>query len=60
MTLYIIIITVIVSVLAFYQDGPNADRYGNDFELGRRKITAEQRMRIRLAPGGGWAARISH
>jgi alpha-glucosidase len=44
--------------LEFFQDGPNADRYGNDFERGRRSISSDQNLRIRLAPGGGWAARI--
>ncbi len=44
--------------LAFYQDGPNADRYGNDFEQGRKPISSGQDLRIRLAPGGGWAGRI--
>ncbi|MFA9452363.1 MAG: glycoside hydrolase family 97 protein [Candidatus Aminicenantaceae bacterium] len=44
--------------MEFFQDGPNADRYGNDFEQGRKTISQDQKIRIRLAPGGGWAARI--
>jgi alpha-glucosidase len=44
--------------MEFFQDGPNADRYGSDFEQGRKTISPDQKIRIRLAPGGGWAARI--
>ncbi len=42
-----------------YEDGPDAARIGSDF---RRKTTAIDRTTtaaIKLAPGGGWAARIS-
>ncbi len=45
--------------LEFFQDGPNADRYGNDFEQGQKPISPDQKLRIRLAPGGGWAGRIT-
>jgi len=44
--------------MEFFQDGPNAERYGNDFERGRMTVTPDRKIRIRLAPGGGWAARI--
>jgi alpha-glucosidase len=44
--------------LEFYQDGPNAERYGNDFEKAQKSVTPDQSLRIRMAPGGGWAARI--
>jgi alpha-glucosidase len=44
--------------LEFYQDGPNADRYGSDFEKGTKTVSAGQRLRLRLSPGGGWAAVI--
>jgi alpha-glucosidase len=44
--------------MEFFQDGPNADRYGSDFEKGRKTVAQGQRILIRLAPGGGWAARI--
>jgi alpha-glucosidase len=41
-----------------YQDGINADRYGSDFQNVKSQITKSARLRIKLAPGGGWAARI--
>ncbi len=44
--------------MEFFQDGPNADRYASDFEQGQKKVSRGQKIRIRLAPGGGWAARI--
>jgi alpha-glucosidase len=44
--------------MEFFQDGPNADRYASDFEQGRKAVSRDSKIRIRLAPGGGWAARI--
>jgi alpha-glucosidase len=41
-----------------YQDGINANRYASDFERMTSYITPNQRIRVHLAPGGGWAARI--
>jgi len=42
----------------FYQDGLNADRHGSDYKKLTKQISSGDRMRIKLAPGGGWAARI--
>ena len=42
-----------------YRDGPNADRAGVDYARERRAVTAGDRLRIHLAPGGGWVARIA-
>jgi alpha-glucosidase len=42
-----------------YADGINADRYGNDYRKNTAKISAADKMKIKLAPGGGWAAVIS-
>jgi alpha-glucosidase len=42
-----------------YRDGPNADRAGVDYARERRAVTAGDRLRIHLAPGGGWVARIT-
>jgi alpha-glucosidase len=41
-----------------YQDGVNADRTANDYKKTKAKITRETKLKIWLAPGGGWAARI--
>lgn len=44
--------------IEIYQDGTNADRYGNDYKKVVRKISPADQLKIKLAPGGGWAARI--
>ena len=41
-----------------YRDGPNADRAGVDYAREKRPVTAGDRLRIHLAPGGGFVARI--
>jgi len=41
-----------------YKDGINADRYGNDYKKETKTITAGDKMKIKLAPGGGWVAII--
>ncbi len=41
-----------------YQDGINADRNGNDYKKVTRTITKNDKLTIKLAPGGGWAARL--
>jgi alpha-glucosidase len=42
-----------------YRDGPNADRVGVDYQREKRPVTSIERLRIHLAPGGGWVARIA-
>jgi len=42
-----------------YRDGVNADRAGVDFARANVPVTATDRMKIHLAPGGGWVARIT-
>jgi alpha-glucosidase len=42
-----------------YRDGPNADRAGVDYAREQKPVTARDRLRIHLAPGGGLAIRIS-
>jgi alpha-glucosidase len=42
-----------------YKDGPNADRAGVDYAREKRSINQRQSIKISLAPGGGWVARIS-
>ena len=41
-----------------YQDGVNADRFASDYKRTKSKVTSSQKLKITLAPGGGWAARI--
>ena len=41
-----------------HRDGPNADRAGVDYVREIRPVTASDRLRVHLAPGGGLAARI--
>lgn len=39
-----------------YRDGINADRYAADYNMTERQLSSGQRLRINMAPGGGWAA----
>ena len=41
-----------------YQDGENADRMGSDYKLVKTQVNRTTKLKIKLAPGGGWAARI--
>jgi len=41
-----------------YQDGANADRFGSDYKKLKSTIDRTAKLKIKLAPGGGWAARI--
>ncbi|MGA8438431.1 MAG: glycoside hydrolase family 97 protein [Candidatus Sulfotelmatobacter sp.] len=41
-----------------YQDGVNAARYGSDYQQIKAKVDKTTKLMIKLAPGGGWAARI--
>jgi alpha-glucosidase len=41
-----------------HRDGPNADRAAVDYVREMKEVTAAQQLRIELAPGGGWAARL--
>jgi alpha-glucosidase len=41
-----------------YRDGPNADRAGVDYLREKQAVSGATRIKIHLAPGGGWAARI--
>ncbi len=42
-----------------FKDGINADRYAGDYKRYKVNISSGEKMKIHLAPGGGWAARIS-
>jgi alpha-glucosidase len=45
-------------VADIWQDGINADRNGNDFKKITLGVTKSTKLKITLAPGGGYAARI--
>ena len=41
-----------------YQDGANADRQASDYKMVKLQVNKTTKLKIKLAPGGGWAARI--
>jgi alpha-glucosidase len=41
-----------------FEDGVNADRQAGDYKVVKMQVNKTTKMRIKLAPGGGWAARI--
>lgn len=41
-----------------WADGPNADRYAEDVQKRTRTVSAGDTVRLEMAPGGGFAARI--
>jgi len=41
-----------------YQDGVNADRNGSDYRQVKTGVNKTTKLHLKLAPGGGWAARI--
>ncbi len=41
-----------------WQDGLNAKTYGNDYRVAKSAVSKTTRMKIKLAEGGGWAARV--
>ncbi|MGD8780220.1 MAG: glycoside hydrolase family 97 protein [Ignavibacteria bacterium] len=41
-----------------YEDGINADKYGSDYKKNESDIIKDNKIKIKLAPAGGWAARI--
>jgi alpha-glucosidase len=41
-----------------FEDGVNADRQAGDYKVVKTQVNKTTKMKIKLAPGGGWAARI--
>lgn len=39
-----------------WEDGVNAERYAEDFRKSSREVTAKDRIKVHLAPGGGFVA----
>ncbi|HPY52341.1 MAG TPA: glycoside hydrolase family 97 C-terminal domain-containing protein, partial [Sedimentisphaerales bacterium] len=44
--------------MEFLRDGANAATRAIDYKKEKRNVTADTMMKIDLAPGGGWVARI--
>jgi len=42
-----------------FSDGINADKYASDYQKQTKRVTAKTGVKIKLAPSGGWVARIS-
>jgi len=42
-----------------YEDGVNADRMGADYKMKKSTVNKSTKLKVHLAPGGGWAARIT-
>jgi len=42
-----------------FQDGINADRYSGDYKHLKTSVKQGDKVKIHMAPGGGWSARIS-
>ena len=42
-----------------FKDGPNAHRAARDFAQETLTVTAADKIKIHMAPGGGWVAKIS-
>lgn len=41
-----------------YQDGVNADRFGSDYKKVTSIVNTTTPLKVKMAGGGGWAARI--
>lgn len=46
-------------VMEIFSDGINADRYAQDYKHLKRNVKQGEKLKISLAPGGGWVAKIS-
>jgi alpha-glucosidase len=42
-----------------FSDGLNADKYASDYQKTNQKVDAKSVIKLRLAPSGGWVARIT-
>lgn len=45
--------------IEYFADGVNAHRYASDYKIYKQKITLGDKLIVKLAPGGGWVARIT-
>ena len=42
-----------------FADGPNAERWGGDYQRSKTRVDRSTGFNVRLAPGGGWTARLA-
>jgi alpha-glucosidase len=42
-----------------FSDGINADRFAQDYKKDKTAITKDDKLKIKMAPGGGFVARIT-
>lgn len=42
-----------------YKDGVNASRYASDYKIETKEVTSASKVKIQMAPGGGWVAIVS-
>ncbi|MFW5877535.1 MAG: glycoside hydrolase family 97 C-terminal domain-containing protein, partial [bacterium] len=42
-----------------FSDGINADRHAQDYSRAEREISEDSAVKISMAPGGGWVARLT-
>ena len=45
--------------MEIFQDGINADRHAQDYKHLKTSVKSVDKMKINLAPGGGWVAKVS-
>lgn len=46
-------------VMESFSDGVNADNYASDYQKKIRRVSAQNKITINLAPSGGWVARLN-
>ena len=51
-------LAVMLHVARIFRDGVNADRYGEDYLLEERTVTAADSLAMAMAPGGGYAVQF--
>jgi alpha-glucosidase len=44
--------------LESWSDGANADRNGQDYQYNTQQVSSAEKLKIKLAPGGGWVGRV--
>ncbi|GHE95931.1 glycoside hydrolase family 97 protein [Thalassotalea profundi] len=45
--------------LESFADGVNADKFASDYQMYKHKVTPQSKVNIKLAPSGGWVARLT-
>jgi alpha-glucosidase len=41
-----------------YSDATNSDRIGNEYNMNTQQVDSATKLKIHMAPGGGWVAVI--